>query len=158
MKKLIVVGTGAIGALAVSALVGGGVAAAGGDYAGETYADASSAISDSGGSAVIVSRVGSTLSTDDCIVVNSQSAPFIRDGGGEFGHADSEVSLALNCAGAYASATNPGASVADPMGRAAKAADDEEAAAQAAAAAAQNEQDQLDFAGETPGGTVNLPG
>jgi hypothetical protein len=40
--------------------------------------------------------------------------------------------LSLNCAGAYATATNPGASLLNPAGREAKAAADE-AAAQAAA-------------------------
>ena len=46
MKKLIVLGAGALGATAVSmAVFGTGVAAAD-DYAGQTYADASSALSD----------------------------------------------------------------------------------------------------------------
>ena len=48
MKKLIVLGTGAVGTAAVSmAFFGTGVAAAD-DYAGQTYADASSAASDAG--------------------------------------------------------------------------------------------------------------
>jgi hypothetical protein len=41
-----------------------------------------------------------------------------------------EVRLNLNCAGGYATATNPGASVASPAGREARAAADEAAAAE----------------------------
>ena len=47
MNKLIVIGSGAIGALALSAVLGTGIAAAD-DYAGQTYSDASSAASDAG--------------------------------------------------------------------------------------------------------------
>jgi hypothetical protein len=42
----------------------------------------------------------------------------------------SRVRVSLNCAGGFASATNPGASVASPAGREAKAAADEAAAAE----------------------------
>ena len=150
MKKLIVVGTGAIGALAVSGLLGGGVAAAADDYAGQTYSDASSAASDSGQTVVVASRVGSTLSEGDCIVARSQTAPFTSANDGS--RVTDTVQFYLNCNGAVATATTPGSSVASPEGRAAKsAADAEEAKAQAQAAAAQNEQDQLAMAGQTPG-------
>jgi len=55
VKKLIVLGTGAVGTAAVSmAFFGTGVAAAD-DYAGQTYADASSAASDAGQTVVIAS-------------------------------------------------------------------------------------------------------
>lgn len=148
MKKLIVVGSGAIGALAVSALLGGGVASAD-DYAGQTYADASSAASDAGESVTVASRVGDKLSQDDCLVTRSQSAPFTSavDGSSPGG-----VQFYLNCNGGYASATTPGLSLGSPEGRAAKsAADEEEAAAEAEAAAAQNEGDELADAGESPG-------
>ncbi|TPG31898.1 hypothetical protein [Mycolicibacterium hodleri] len=149
MKKLIVVGSGAIGALAVSALLGGGVASAD-DYAGQTYSDASSAASDSGQTVVVASRVGSTLSQDDCLVERSQTAPFASANDGV--HVSDTVQFYLNCNGGVATATTPGASVASPEGRAAKAAaDEEEAKAQAEAAAAQNEQDQLAMTGQTPG-------
>ncbi|TVY05069.1 hypothetical protein FPV58_06425 [Mycolicibacterium porcinum] len=142
VKKL-VVGAGAAVATgaAVSLLFGAGVAAAAPDVVGQTYSDASSAIEDGGGSAKVAVTVGSKLSQGDCIVTNAWDAPFVRDSGGSFGHADSEVMVALNCDGDHATATHPGASVASPAGREAKAAEDEEAAkAEAEAAAAQQEQ------------------
>ena len=118
MKKLIVLGTGSVGtAAAAMALFGTGIAAAD-DYAGQTYADASSAASDAGQTVVIASRVGDWLAQDDCIVTSSQPAPFIH--GDDFVHISDTVQFNLNCEGAVASATSPGASVASPEGRAAK--------------------------------------
>ncbi|BDX30288.1 hypothetical protein TUM20985_08350 [Mycobacterium antarcticum] len=150
VKKLIVVGSGAIGALAVSALLGGGVASAADDYAGQTYSDASSAASDSGQTVVVASRVGSKLSEGDCIVERSQTAPFASANDGI--HVSDTVQFYLNCNGGVATATTPGSSLGSPEGRAAQsAADEEEAKAEAEAAAAQNEQDQLAMAGQTPG-------
>ncbi|MCP9271486.1 hypothetical protein [Mycolicibacterium arenosum] len=148
MKKLIVVGTGAIGALALSTLLGGGVAAAD-DYAGQTYADASSAASDAGETVTVASRVGDKLSEDDCLVTRSQSTPFTSaiDGSSVDG-----IQFYLNCNGGVASATTPGNSLASEAGRTAQAAiDEEEAKAEAEAAAAQSEQAELEFAGEEPG-------
>ncbi|WP_029110419.1 hypothetical protein [Mycobacterium sp. URHD0025] len=129
MKKL-VVGAGAAIATgaAVSMLFGAGVAAAAPDVVGQTYSDASTAIEDSGASAKVAVTVGSKLSQDDCIVTNAWDAPFVRDSGGSYGHADSEVMVALNCDGDHATANHPGASVASPAGREAKAAADEAAA------------------------------
>ena len=131
MKKLVVCGTGAFGvAAAALGLFGAGIAAAAPDVVGKTYSDASSAISDAGAKAVIASRVGDKLSQDQCLVTNAWNAPFVRDDGGSFGHASSEIMLALNCNGGYATAGNPGNSVASPAGRAAKAAADQAAAEQ----------------------------
>jgi hypothetical protein len=134
MKKLMFLGTGAAvaAAAASAALFGAGVAGAAPDVVGQTYADAVSAIEEEGSSAVVAVRVGSKLAQDDCIVTNATDAPFVRDMdfAGEFGHADSEVMLSLNCDGGYATATNPGASLASPAGRLAKAAADEAAAAE----------------------------
>ncbi|HYO02725.1 MAG TPA: hypothetical protein VET27_13005 [Mycobacterium sp.] len=153
VKKLIVVGSGAIGALAVSALLGGGVASAD-DYAGETYSDASSAADDAGQTVVVATRVGSALSQDDCIVERSQSAPFTSaiDGAA----VSDTVQFYLNCNGGYATATTPGLSQGSEEGRSAKsAADEEEAKALAEAQAAQDELDQLANAGQTPGVPAN---
>jgi hypothetical protein len=141
VKKLIVVGSGAIGALAVSALLGGGVASAD-DYAGQTYSDASSAASDAGQTVVIAARTGDKLAQDDCLVERSQTAPFASANDGV--HVDSTVQFYLNCNGGYATAATPGTLVGSQEGREAKAAADE-------AAAEQNEQDELADAGETPG-------
>lgn len=151
MKKLIVVGSGAIGALAVSALLGGGVASAD-DYAGQTYSDASSAASDSGQTVVVAARVGDKLSQDDCLVERSQTAPFASANDGA--HVSDTVQFYLNCAGAVATATSSGMSAGSPEGRAAK---------QAALDEAQKNQDQADIlaaTGNEPGaiGTETIPG
>lgn len=126
MKKSILLSAGsAVAASALMALFGTGVAAAD-DYAGQTYADASSAASDAGQTVVVAGRVGDKLSQDECLVARSQTAPFISANDGA--HYDSQVQFYLNCNGGYATATNPGASLASPEGRAAKAADDQAAA------------------------------
>ena len=131
MKKLIALGTGAVGAAAAAmALFGTGVAAAAPDVVGQPYGDAVSAIEEEGSTPVVASRIGGKLAQDDCIVTNAWDAPFLRDVGDEFGYAEGEVMLALNCNGEYATATNPGASLASPEGREAKAAADEAAAAE----------------------------
>ena len=126
MKKSIVLSAGsAVAASALMALFGTGVAAAD-DYAGQTYADASSAASDNGKSVVVAARVGDKLSQDECIVTRSQTAPFSDADDGA--HYEDQVQFYLNCNGGYATATNPGASLASPAGREAKAAADEAAA------------------------------
>ncbi|WP_233213718.1 hypothetical protein [Mycobacterium hubeiense] len=129
MKKLIVFAGGAVVAASASmALFGAGVAAAAPDVVGQTYADASAAIEDEGGSPKVAVSVGGTLEQDDCIVTNAWDAPFVRDDDGSFAHAEDEVMLALNCAGGFATATKPGASLASTAGREAKAAAEEAAA------------------------------
>jgi hypothetical protein len=126
VKKSIVLSAGsAAAASALLALFGTGVAAAD-DYAGQTYADASAAASDAGQDVVVAARVGDKLSQDECVVTRSQTAPFADADDGS--HYSGQVQFYLNCAGAYASATNPGASLASPEGREAKAAADQAAA------------------------------
>jgi hypothetical protein len=107
-----------------TAVFGTAMAAAAPDVVGQTYSDAVKAIEDDGGSAVVAARVGDELEQDDCIVTNAWDGSFLRIDSA----ADSEIQLALNCAGGYATATNPGASVASPLGRAAKTKAEEEAA------------------------------
>lgn len=130
MKKLIVLGAGPVVAAAASALLfGAGTAAAAPDVVGQKYSDAQAAIEEGGGSAVIASRFGDKLDEGDCIVTNAMDASFLRDGADDGG----QVNVVLNCSGAYATATNPGASVASPLGGAAKSeaekqAEEEEAA------------------------------
>jgi hypothetical protein len=133
MKHLVVLGTGAVGAMALStALLGTGVAAAAGDYDGQTYADAAAAIAESGATPIVGTRVGGRLPRDECIVTNSQDHAYLRDPLDDVyvQSVTDEVRLSLNCAGGYATATNPGASVASPAGREAKAAAEEAAAAE----------------------------
>jgi hypothetical protein len=127
VKRIMVLGAGSVGtAAAAVALFGTGIAAAD-DYAGQTYADASSAASDAGLTVVIASRVGDFLEQDDCIVTSSQNAPFLH--GDDFAHVTDTVRFNLNCAGAVATASSPGASVASPAGREAKSTLEEAAAA-----------------------------
>jgi hypothetical protein len=96
------------------------------DYVGETYADAADAMDGDGIDAVVATKVGDTLEQGDCIVTAAWSAPFLRDAGGEFAHSEDEMLVSLNCAGGFATVTAPGASVASPLGRAAKAKAEEE--------------------------------
>jgi hypothetical protein len=134
MKKLSIFPGGVIVVASSSvALFGSAVAAAAPDVVGQPYSDAASAIEEEGSTAVVAVRTGDKLPQDECIVTGAWDAPFVRDLVYEdtaFAHADSEVMLALNCAGGYATATNPGASLLSPMGREAKAAADEAAAAE----------------------------
>jgi hypothetical protein len=125
VKKLIVLGAGAVATAATSAaLFGAGTAAAAPDVVGMKYSDAKKEIQDAGGRAVIATRVGDKLSEGNCIVTNVWDSSFMR-----ITKADrDEMSVALNCAGEYATATNPGASVASPLGSAAKSKAEEEAA------------------------------
>lgn len=132
MKKSIVLSAGSVvAASACMGLFGTGVAAAD-DYAGQTYADASSAASDAGDSVVVAARVGDKLSQDECLVTRSQTAPFASANDGA--HVSGQVQFYLNCNGGYATATNPGASLGSPEGRAAKATADEAAAEEQAKA------------------------
>ena len=125
MKKVTVVGLGSavLAAAASVALFGAGPASAAPDVVGMKYSDAQKEIKDAGGRAVIASRVGDKLEQGDCIVTNIWDSSFLR-----IDSADrDEMSVALNCAGEYATATNPGTSVAHPLGRAAKSKAEEEA-------------------------------
>lgn len=126
MKKLIVLGAGSAFAVAAasSLVLGAGIASAAPDVVGDKYSDAEAAISDSGGSAVIASRFGDKLDEGDCIVTNAFDASFLRNGEDDGG----QVNLVLNCSGAYATATNPGSSVASPLGSAAKSEAEQQAA------------------------------
>jgi hypothetical protein len=131
-KQLIVLGAGAVGAMTLSTmLLGTGVATAA-EYDGQTCADAAAAIEESGGTPIVATRIGSELPEDDCIVVNSQNHSYLRDPLDDVYvlSVTNEVRLNLNCAGGYATATNPGASVVSPAGREAKAAAEEAAAAE----------------------------
>jgi hypothetical protein len=141
VKKLIVFGSGALGALALSTVFGTGVAAAD-DYAGQKYSDASSAASDAGQTVVVAARVGDKVSQDDCVVTRSQTAPFASANDGA--HVASTVQFYLNCNGGYATAGMPGPSLGSPEGRSAKAAADE------AAAEAESEQEAALAAVSTP--------
>ena len=150
MLKKIIISAGTIGAAGVAlGLFGAGIASAAPDVVGMTYGDAVSAIEEDGGTAKISVTVGDRQDAmGDCLVTNATDAPFVRDDEGEFGHADGEVLLALNCNRGAATATTPGASAASPAGR------DFTAKAEEAAAAQQSEEAELAEAGEVPGDTA----
>ncbi len=108
----------AVGAIAVSmSIVGAGVAAAD-PYAGQTYADAASAIGNSGQVAVIAGRVGSQLPNDQCIVSRSQRASWVS--GTNFTPVTNKILLYLNCNQVLAGPGTPGNSAASPEGQQAK--------------------------------------
>ena len=140
MKKPVVLGIGAVGVAAASfAVFGSATASATNEYTGQTYADASKAISDAGQSAVIATRVGSFLPTDQCTVTGSRSANFLDSSGTSSG---GRVLLYLNCNNSFAAAGVPGNSIGSPEGRQARA-DYEQKLADAQAQAEQNQQDEL---------------
>lgn len=140
MKKPVVLGIGALGVAAASfATFGSVTASANNEYAGQTYADAAQAISDSGQSPVIATRVGSFLPTDQCQVTGSRSANFLDSSGTNAG---GKVLLYLNCNNSFAAAGVPGNSIGSPEGRQARQ-DYEDKLAEAQAQAQQDQQDEL---------------
>jgi hypothetical protein len=156
MLKKIIVSASTIGAAGVAmgalGLFGAGVASAAPDVVGMTYGDAVAEIEDGGGTAKIAVTIGDRQDAmGDCLVENATDAPFVRDSEGEFGHAEDEVLLTLNCNRGAATATVPGASAASPEGR------EFTAKAEEAAAAAQSEEGELAAAGETPGDAGEIP-
>ena len=144
VNKTLIRGAAAAGAAtALFALVGGGTAAAINEYDGQTYADAANAISQSGGTAKIASKVGSFLPTNSCIVTGSRNASFLDSSGNNPG---GQVLLDLNCNYMFALPGVPGNSHASQEGKAAyeqavQAAQEQQAQEQAAAeqAAAENQ-------------------
>jgi hypothetical protein len=127
MKKHVLATGAVVSAAAAMALFGTATSAAQ-DYVGETYADASEAMDEEGLDPIVATRVGGTLDEDDCIVTAAWEPPFLRGVGDGFEPSEDEMLVSLNCAGAFATATNPGTSVQHPLGRAAKSQAEEEAA------------------------------
>ncbi|OBI78050.1 PASTA domain-containing protein [Mycobacterium sp. E740] len=130
MKKIVSYAfLSSVGIAAASvAVYGAAPAVAAPDVVGMKYSDALKEIKDSGGTAKIASRVGDKLDQGDCIVTNIWDSSFLRINTAD----DNEISVALNCAGEYATAQHSGTSVADPLGRAAKSKAEEEAQQQEA--------------------------
>jgi hypothetical protein len=109
-----VLGVGAAATAAAAMAAFGTATAVADDYVGQTYADASEAMDEEGITPIVAARIGDKLEQDDCIVTTAWNAPFLRDAGDEFAHAEDEMLVSLNCAGGYATATNPGAPLASP--------------------------------------------
>jgi hypothetical protein len=127
MKKQIL-GIGAVASAAAAMALFGTATANADDYVGQTYGDASDAMDEDGLDPIVATRVGDTLEEDDCIVTSAWAPPFLRGVGDDFEHSEDEMLVSLNCAGAFATATNPGTSVQHPLGREAKTQAEEEAA------------------------------
>ena len=109
-------------AVAGAAIFGTGTSSAKDPYVGRTYSDVSSRISKNGGTAVISTVVGDTLSTDDCIVTSWRKATYVSDD--NFDH-DKNYLLSIYCSAKLADAGSPGNSLASAQGRAQKAVEDE---------------------------------
>lgn len=117
VKKSVARGIAALGgAVALTALVGTGSAGAINEYEGQTYADAASAINQSGSTPKIGTKTGSFLPTDKCIVSGSRNASFLDSSGNNSGGV---VWLDLNCNYMFALPGVPGNSHASPEGRSA---------------------------------------
>ena len=132
-------GIGAVASAAAAMALFGTATAAADDYVGQTYADASEAMDEEGLDPIIATRVGDKLEEDDCVVTAAWEPPFVRGVGDDFEHSEDEMLVSLNCAGAFATATNPGASVANPLGREAKEQAEEEEEEELAEAATPDE-------------------
>lgn len=128
--RLQYLGIGAVASAAAAMALFGTATANADDFVGKTYADASEAMDEEGLDPIVATRVGDKLEDDDCIVVAAWEPPFLRGVGDDFEHSEDEMLVSLNCAGPFATATNPGASVGNPLGRAAKSEAEEEAAEQ----------------------------
>lgn len=132
----IAIGFGSVIGMSVAgfalAVMGAGAAHAAPDVVGQTYSDAASAIEGGGGTVHVAVSVGSRLPRDECIVTNAwtvrQLVPQRSDT--YFEYTEDVTQVALNCDGDHATETHPGASIASPAGREAKAAEDEAAAAE----------------------------
>ncbi|MCV7025642.1 hypothetical protein H7I77_20200 [Mycolicibacterium novocastrense] len=136
MTKIIVTAGAIAATVAAIALFSlPGIASAAPDLVGQTYAEATNAIAQQGGTAIIASRVGAKLPLSKCIVTGVSQSTFVRppfvqavpgrDGryarqGVRYRVVSNEYRLSLNCNAAVATANTPGNSAASPEGREAK--------------------------------------
>jgi hypothetical protein len=117
----LVLGAGAVAALAALGFSGTGVAAAATDVTGQKYSDAQSALSSAGFKPVVESTVGDQKAWPDCVVTRTQKRT-VQPPANSSGSATNEMLVSLNCDAGVASATSPGNSAASPEGKAAAAA------------------------------------
>ena len=133
MRKLIVVGAGAVGAAGVvMAFAGQGVAHADtlSDVTGKYYGEAKGVLSKAGLTPIVVTRVGDLTNDDKCVIDRIQPANFT---GGTGTVTTKTVSVYLNCYANVASANQPGYSRQSPLGAAAYNAQQQQAQQQQAA-------------------------
>lgn len=108
-------------AAACTALAGAGEAAAVPDVVDRPYKDAQRIIQQSGGNAVVATRVGSGANEANCLVTNAWEAAVRRPNSRGRPVANRDVMVALNCNGVLAAPGVPGNSAMSPSGRDAKA-------------------------------------
>ncbi len=114
MRKSLVRGVGVIsGVITAAAVFGTGSASAVNEYAGLTYEQ----VLEYAGSAVIASRVGQYLPTEQCIVTGSRSGSYLDSSGNNRGG----VYVDLNCNDPKTTSGHGGYSVATPQGKKTKA-------------------------------------
>jgi len=133
------------------ALIAPAIAHADNEYAGQSYADATKAISATGGTETIATVVGDQVPTAQCQVTGSRNAGFLDSSGNNPG---GRILLDLNCNAAVASPGNPGNSAASPQGQ--QTLQDQQAQQQAQAQ--QNVGDELMQSGDVPGAPGQVPG
>lgn len=120
MKRSVVAGLGSVAsALVLMPILGTGVAYGDSQYSGQTFAKASEAVKNNGGTPVISTVVGSQLPTDDCLVTNSHKS-ITLDSSGNSAHSGTWL-FDLNCNQKVAAPGKPGNSAGTPEGAALKA-------------------------------------
>jgi len=144
VKKLLVLGVGAVSAGAVAlSLFGAGIASADDQVVGQTFKDAKAALAQQGMGVTVATTVGDRKDWYNCIVTSASKASFNDSSGNSTGN---NMLVNLNCYAKYATGVWPGFSISSPEGQeiyqkdlAAK----KQREAEAAAAKAQAEQDAL---------------
>jgi hypothetical protein len=115
VKKLLVLGSGVIGAGAVAlSILGAGVASADDGVVGQYYKDAKAALAQRGVSPIVATTVGDRKDWDNCIVTSATPAPF-RDGYGD--DQGNQMLVNLNCYSKYATSNWPGFSIQSKEGQ-----------------------------------------
>ena len=119
MRKLIVIGAGAVGAAGVAmAFAGQGVAHADAlsQVTGKYYGQAKSVLSQAGLTPIVATRVGDVATDDNCVIDRIQPANFTNGTGAA---ASKTVYVYLNCYANVASPQQPGYSRQSALGSAA---------------------------------------
>ena len=142
MKKILVLGTGAMGAGAIAlSLLGAGAASADDDIVGATYKDARAKLAQSGTTAIVATTVGDRKDWDSCIVTSATPAAFLDGYGDDQGD---QMLVNLNCYAKYATKVWPGFSKQSVQGQEIYQADLEKKQQREAAERAAAEQAELE--------------
>ena len=139
MRKLIVIGSGAVGAGVALAFIGQGVARADdplSEVTGKYYGQAKAVLSKAGLSPVVATRVGDLANDDKCVIDRIQPANFTNGTGTA---SSKTVYVYLNCYANVASANQPGYSRQSQLGAAAYNSEQQQAQQQQQQQAAQQQ-------------------